>query len=208
MARYTIPFLLVSISLLLLASNVMSCRRCSRARAFTIMSCSATSFPKVCEESLAKFVNSTNLGHLQLAQIALRVSITEAKFTRSYLTKLASRLEIAHLEEAQAIVDCIDQINDSVAQLRLSLKELRKCTNKVGVDDFMWYMSNVETWASTALTDQINCAATFEDNVHGKIVRNMVKAKVEGVTKVTSNALALVNRYVTRHRFSRSTHRP
>lgn len=160
----------------------------------------------MCEKSLYKYVNSTNLSHRQLAQIALKVSLTEARFTRSYLTKLSTRLKIAHWEEAQAIGDCIDQINDSVAQLRLSLRELQKCGEKVGVDDFLWYMSNVETWASTALTDQINCAAAFEGNVHGKIVRNRVRAKVEGVTQVTSNALALVNRFVTRHRFTRGTH--
>ncbi|XP_057246657.1 pectinesterase inhibitor 11-like [Beta vulgaris subsp. vulgaris] len=205
MAKYTTPFLLLSLSLLLLlAGSVSSCRRCSRARAFVIISCRTTLYPKVCENSLSRYVNSTNLSHKHLAQIALRVSITEARFTRAYLTKMARRLRRVHYEEAQAIGDCIDQINDSVFQLRLSLRELQRCSDQITYDNFSWYTSNVETWTSTALTDQINCAAAFEGNVHGKIVRSRVRAKVDGVTQVTSNALALVNRFIMRHRFTRA----
>lgn len=204
MARYTIPLLLISLSVLLLASSVTaSCRRCSRAKAFLRSSCSSTRYPRVCEISLSRYVNATNLGHKQLAEIALRVSLTEARFTRAYLIKMARRLTITHYQESHAIGDCIDQINDSVAQLRLALRELKRCRTQESLDNFLWYMSNVETWTSTALTDQINCAAVFDGDSNGKIVRSTVRARVEDVTQVTSNALALVNRFVTRYRIVR-----
>ncbi|XP_057533792.1 pectinesterase inhibitor 9-like [Amaranthus tricolor] len=203
MAKLTICLLFMFSLSILLPGSVTSCQRCSRARAFVILSCKTTRYPKMCEKSLSKYVNATNLSHRQLAQIALRVSLTEARFTRSYLMKMASRLKKDHWKESQAIGECIDQINDSVAQLRLSLRELNRCNDQVSVDDFLWHMSNIETWASTALTDQINCAAVFEGNARGKIVRSRVRAKVKDVTQVTSNALALLNRFVTRHRFAR-----
>ncbi|XP_074263176.1 pectinesterase inhibitor 9-like [Silene latifolia] len=210
MAKYNLSLLLLSLTILLIVSGVTSCRRCSKTRAFINYSCSTTRYPKVCEQTLSGYVNSTNISHEELAQITLRASLARARFARAYLTKLASNLKKSpHVFEYRAIGSCIDQINDSVAQLRQSLLELQKYSTEGGVDDFMWHMSNVVTWASTALTDQTECAQAFSGSGRGKSLRNVIKAKVNDVSHVTSNALALVNRFVTRRRFAhRSIHKP
>ncbi|XP_074279980.1 pectinesterase inhibitor 9-like [Silene latifolia] len=209
MARYHVSLLLLSLSILLMAGDAASCRRCSRTRAFIMSACSTTRYPKVCEQILSGYVNSTNLSHEELAQIALKVSLTRARFAQAYLTKLASKLKRSHhTSEYLAIGSCMEKIDDSVTQLRQSIFELQKFNTEGGVDDFMWHMSNVVTWTSTALTDQNDCAEAFSGGRRGKSIKALVSMKVNDVSKVTSVALALVNRFVLRHRFARGTHMP
>uniref|UniRef100_A0A7C8Z6Q9 Pectinesterase inhibitor domain-containing protein n=1 Tax=Opuntia streptacantha TaxID=393608 RepID=A0A7C8Z6Q9_OPUST len=208
MARYTVPLLLLSLSILLLSGGANSCRRCSRARSFIINTCRATQYPKSCERALSGYLNSTYPSHQQLAQVALRVSLTRAKFARAYLVKLASKYKGSHGPEYQALGECLDQINDSVVQLRQSLMELQTYSQEGVLDSFMWHMSNAKTWASTALTDQMDCVEAISTSRHGKQVKTGIKGRVTEVAQATSNALALLNRFIMQRRFVRGNHRP
>ncbi|KAL9245278.1 hypothetical protein vseg_018950 [Gypsophila vaccaria] len=209
MATYNISLLLLSLTTLLIAGGVTSCRNCSRTRAFIQSACSTTRYARVCEQELIQSVNNTNLSHEELAQIALKVSLVRARFARAYLAKLAVWLKRSHhASQYKAIGSCIDKIDDSIAQLKQSLLELQKFSTDGGVDDFMWHMSNVVTWTSTALTDQTECAEAFSGSGRGKSIKAVINKKVNDVSQVTSIALALVNRFVVRHRFNRGTHMP
>ncbi|KAK9749253.1 hypothetical protein RND81_02G112900 [Saponaria officinalis] len=209
MARYNISLLLFSLTILLIAGGVTSCRRCSRTRAFIMSACITTRYPKVCAQTLLGTVNNTNLSHEELAQRALKVSLVRARFARAYLAKFAIRLKRSHhASEFKAMGNCIEKIDDSISQLRQSLFELQKFSTDGGVDDFMWHMSNVVTWTSTALTDQTECAEAFSGSGRGKSIKAVINVKVNDVSQVTSIALALVNRFVIRHRFNRGTHMP
>ncbi|CAM8876795.1 unnamed protein product [Rhodiola kirilowii] len=60
-------------------------------------------------------------------------------------------------------------------------------------------MSNVQTWVSAALTDETTCVDAFaEPGMEGK-VKAAIKRNIIRVAQVTSNALALVNRFASRH---------
>ncbi|KAJ8447329.1 hypothetical protein Cgig2_013106 [Carnegiea gigantea] len=195
MARYTIPLLLLSLSILLLAGSANGCRRTTR-------------YPKACERALSMYLNSTYPSHQQLAQVALRVSLARAKFAQAYLTKLASNYEEGHGLEFQALGECLDQIKDSVAQLRQSLVELQKYSQERVLDNFMWHMSNAETWTSTALTDQMGCVEAISTSLYGKQVKAVIEGRVTEVAQATSNALALLNQFIMAQRFVHGNHRP
>lgn len=95
----------------------------------------------------------------------------------------------------QAVRDCIDNMGDSVDQLSQSLRELGKTNGQ----DFLWHMSNVQTWVSAALTDDNTCLDGFSgSSMNGKL-KSAIRSRVVHVSQVTSNALALVNRFAERY---------
>ncbi|KAA8515920.1 hypothetical protein F0562_019099 [Nyssa sinensis] len=111
----------------------------------------------------------------------------------------ANQLKQMKAKEYQAVKDCLAQINDGVGQLSQSIKELRRM-GQDRVENFMWHESNVQTWVSTALTDATTCIDGFSGKAMGGKLRAIIKAKVLNVAQVTSNALALFNRFAARHR--------
>ncbi|XP_052194543.1 pectinesterase inhibitor 9-like [Diospyros lotus] len=172
----------------------------SRAMAFVEAQCRATRYPQLCVQCLSANTNSTTIQNpQQLAQFALTVSLAKARYTTAYVTKVAAELKRKKAKEYQVVKDCLDQINDSVDQLSQSVKELQ-LINEDGEANFYWRMSNVQTWVSTALTDAASCIEGFSGHAMGGKVKATVRARVLNVAQVTSNALALFNRFAARHR--------
>ncbi|XP_059636063.1 pectinesterase inhibitor 9-like [Cornus florida] len=182
--------------------------RGSRARAFIEAQCQATRYFNLCVQCLSNnYVNTSTPNPQELAQVALTVSLVRARYTRAYVTEVATQLEQTKAKEYQVVKDCLDQINDGVDQLTQSIKELRRM-GRAGANDFMWHTNNVQTWLSTALTDATTCIDGFSGYAMGGKQRATIKAKVLNLAQVTSNALALFNRFVSRHRVTGVKHNP
>ncbi|CAK9154497.1 unnamed protein product [Ilex paraguariensis] len=173
--------------------------RDSRVRAYVEGQCRATLYPKLCVQCLTSYVNSTLKTPQQLAQIALTVSLARARYTQVYVTLVAKQLNQTKARDYQAVKDCLDQINDGVDQISQSIKELQRM-GLVGEEEFGWHESNVRTWVSTALTDATTCIDGFYGSAMDGKVKATIKAKVLNVAQLTSNALALFNRFAARHR--------
>lgn len=92
--------------------------------------------------------------------------------------------------------DCIENMGDTVDTLSHSVREL----GQVGRQDFVWHMSNVQTWVSAALTDENTCLDGFSGRFMDGNVKAAIRRRVVNVAQVTSNALALVNRFASKHR--------
>uniref|UniRef100_A0A7N2MVI8 Pectinesterase inhibitor domain-containing protein n=1 Tax=Quercus lobata TaxID=97700 RepID=A0A7N2MVI8_QUELO len=125
-----------------------------------------------------------------LAQAAVKVSLSRAKRVSNYLAQVseAKDLKISKRQRG-ALSDCVEQISESVEELRQTLSEL----THLRVETFRWQMSNAETWASAALTYEDTCLDGFQ-GVDGKELKSDVKRKIRNVGKVTSNALYMINR--------------
>lgn len=177
--------------------------RRSRVRAFVESQCRMTLYPKLCVQCLSSQVNTTLQSPQQLAQAALTVSLARAKVTRAYVIEVTKQLKQTNYRHFQAVKDCLDEINDSVDQITQSIKELRQM-GQDGEDQFIWHESNVHTWVSAALTDATTCIDGFLRHDIGGKVKATIKAKMLNVAQVTSNALALFNRFTARHRASRA----
>ncbi|KAI3782737.1 hypothetical protein L2E82_12792 [Cichorium intybus] len=148
-------------------------------------SCLHATFPKVCVNSLTLYKGPATTPR-ELAQAAIKVSISRASKASDYLSSLQQKE--ANKREIGAVKDCASQIADSVDDLRKTLGELKQLRRGT----FRWQMSNAETWVSAALTNEDTCLDGFKE-IEGR-VRSDVKKKVTNVAKVTSNALYLINR--------------
>ncbi|XP_057998864.1 pectinesterase inhibitor 7-like [Hevea brasiliensis] len=173
-------------------------------------SCRSTRYPALCIQYLSGFADSTIQNPQELAQAALSVSLYRARYTRSYMLKVATELKAKKAKEYQAIKDCLDQINDSVQQLSQSIRELRWLgghEEAESSDDVFWHISNVETWTSAALTDATYCVDQFPGRKMSKL-KATIKGKVLNVAQATSNALALFHQYASRYKAGATTKKP
>ncbi|OIT07266.1 PREDICTED: 21 kDa protein-like [Nicotiana attenuata] len=167
---------------------------------FIELQCRRTRYPDLCERSLANHVNPTSQDPQEIAQVALKVSIVKAVYTKIYLRKVSNELKQNKAKEYQAVEDCLDQMSDSVSQLTNSFKELQRMESADAEGDFVWCQSNVQTWLSTVLTDTYICMDGFSGYSMGGKVMATIKARVLNVAQVTSNTLALFNGFAAWHK--------
>ncbi|CAN6705545.1 unnamed protein product [Malus baccata var. baccata] len=160
-------------------------------------SCSATTYPEVCIKSLSSYASSIKQSPRQLAQAALSVSLTKAQSAKTFVTKLA-KFKGLKSREYGAIKDCMEEIGDTVDRLSKSVQELKNMGKSKG-QDFLWHMSNVETWVSAALTDDNTCLDGFSGKTLNGKIKSAVRAQVLNVAQCTSNALSLCNRFAGKH---------
>ena len=88
--------------------------------------------------------------------------------------------------------DCIELLSDTVYELKRSLDEM----SRPGSKDFRLVMSDIQTWVSSALTDEDTCSEGF---VNDPKMKRVVRGKIVNVAHLASNALALINRLAAIH---------
>ncbi|KAM3322961.1 21 kDa protein [Capsicum chacoense] len=168
---------------------------------FVELQCKRTRYPNLCASSLAAHLNPKSQDPQEIAQVALKVSIVKAVYTKNYLRIVSKELEQKKTKEYQVVKDCLDQMSDSVSQLTNSFKELQRMKSvEYSEGDFAWCQSNVQTWLSTVLTDSYICMDGFDGYPMSGKMMAMIKARVLNVAQVTSNTLALFNGYAAWHR--------
>lgn len=145
-------------------------------------SCVHASYPDICLRTLSSYGGAASTPR-DLAQAAVRVSLSHVRKAAEFLAQLKSTGR-----EQGALDDCVEQMGDSVEELSKTLAALQHLRRG---SDFRWQMSNAETWASAALTNEDTCLGGFKE-VAGK-VRADVHRRMTNVARVTSNALYLIN---------------
>ncbi|CAN8300869.1 unnamed protein product [Cochlearia groenlandica] len=151
-------------------------------------SCVHASYPSLCVRTLSTYTGPTITNRRELAQAAVKISLSHAQTAAK---KLASVRETAAVKkrERAALVDCVEMIGDSVNELSRTLGVLKHL--RVSSGEFRWQMSNAQTWASAALTDDDTCLDGFQE-MDGEI-KSEVKKLMTKVARVTSNALYMIN---------------
>ncbi|KAF5947610.1 hypothetical protein HYC85_013567 [Camellia sinensis] len=193
MARTNLPLLPLILSLLYITGKAES----AASTNFIEVSCKATQYPAVCVQSLSAYASAIQQSPRQLAQTALSLSQARAESMKAFVKKL-TKFKGLKAREYAAIKDCLDQIGDSVDRISQSVQEL-KAMGKGKGKDFLWHMSNVETWVSAALTDENTCLDGFSGRALEGRIKTSVRARVTNVAQVTSNALALVNQLAAKY---------
>ncbi|KAI3501132.1 hypothetical protein L1887_28992 [Cichorium endivia] len=171
---------------------------------FIRASCKATLHASLCVRCLSSYAGSIKGSDHLLAKAAISVSLNNTKSANVFISKLA-RITGIKPREYQAVKDCISTMTNSVAGLSQSVQELEQMARTTG-HDFEWHMSNAETWVGSALTNQNICVRGFDDSSMNGHVKDAVTKRMLYVSQVTSNGLALVNRFAVRHR--KGIHRP
>ncbi|KAF8025916.1 hypothetical protein BT93_F2672 [Corymbia citriodora subsp. variegata] len=165
-------------------------------------SCSHARYPDLCLRTLSSYAGPTD-NPRDVARAALKISLARARRASSYLSGQAASFRSKR--ERGAVADCLEQLSDTVDELGQSVAELKRLR---GGEELRWQLSNAETWVSAALTNEDTCLDGFQE-VDGT-VRGDVRSKISDVTRVTSNALYLINRLdeITSRRRSGRGRRP
>ncbi|GJY71303.1 pectinesterase inhibitor 10-like protein [Tanacetum coccineum] len=158
---------------------------------FIRTSCSLTSYPTLCFNSLSCKAGAIQTIPKLLAQTALSVSLETTLTTSSSMVKLSQVHGMAP-RQVVAMKDCMELLRDSMYQMKKSLGEM----NRPGSKDFGLVMSDIQTWVSAALTDEDTCSDRFANDPK---MKNVVRGKVVNVVHLTSNALGLINSYASLH---------
>ncbi|KAK9060960.1 hypothetical protein SSX86_018140 [Deinandra increscens subsp. villosa] len=164
---------------------------------FIRSSCATVTYPALCEQSLSPFAETIKTSPAELARTALAVSLKQSQSTQAYLNKL-KKFKGLKPRERSAIGDCLEEVSDSLERVSKSIKELKSC-DRVKGQEFIWHMSNVQTWVSSALTDENTCMDGFGGRVMEGRIKTSVRGQITSVAHVTSNALALVNSFAQKH---------
>ncbi|XP_071698718.1 pectinesterase inhibitor 9-like [Rutidosis leptorrhynchoides] len=204
---HTFLSLLILVLALFSLNPTIECH--SRARAYVEQQCRPTLHNDLCIRTLLPFVSNTNTPTpQQLARISLTSCLIKARHTKAYVNIVAQEFNKAkNARYYEAVNDCLSQINDGVNQITQSVKEQKRMMHD-GEEKFSWHESNVQTWVSTALTDVTTCLDMISDKAIGGKEKGAIKARFLNVKHLASNALALFNRFATRHRGSRRIRYP
>ncbi|KAJ7949596.1 21 kDa protein [Quillaja saponaria] len=193
MAKYSLVFFLLST---LCVAGITNFASAAAASNLIKSSCSTTKYPALCVQSLSKYANTIQ-NPQQLAQTALSVSLDRAVSTKTFVTRL-TKFKGLKAREHEAVKDCLDEVSDSVDRLTRSIQELKQCSSAKG-QDFTWHISNVETWVSSALTDDTTCVDEFAGKALNGKIKGSIRPRMVNVGQVTSNALSLINKYASEH---------
>ncbi|CAA3003347.1 21 kDa protein-like [Olea europaea var. sylvestris] len=199
MENYSSHLLAAFLILLTLSTTMDSASAARRAAGetnteFIRTSCSATTYPKLCYTSLLTHATAVRQDPKLLAHTALSVTLDTARSTSTMMGKL-SHIRGMTPREVGAMRDCVEELSDSVDQLRRSTTEM----NEIKGSNFGMIMGDVQTWVSAALTDEDTCMEGFAGKVMNGNVKTAVRERVVNVAHLTSNALALINSYAALH---------
>ncbi|KAJ0764670.1 putative pectinesterase [Helianthus annuus] len=183
------PRNVVLIILLVISSNDLISALDKKNVEFIRTSCGLTTYPTLCFNSLSARAGAIQTSPKLLAQTALSVTLHMTHTTSSSMVKL-SQVHGMTPREVAAMKDCIELLNDSVYNLKQSLEEM----SRPGSKDSELVMSDIQTWVSSALTDEDTCTEGFKDDPK---MKRVVRGKIVNVAHLTSNALALVNSYAS-----------
>uniref|UniRef100_A0A6N2NDE9 RING-type domain-containing protein n=1 Tax=Salix viminalis TaxID=40686 RepID=A0A6N2NDE9_SALVM len=151
--------------------------------------CHSTTYPQLCLESLSSYTSTIETDYLKLCSTALTVTLKAASNTSS-LVKALSKQRGLSKTEAGIIKDCIEETGDSVDELKRSLDAFGSLQGS----DIQFQISNIQTWISAAITDENTCTQGFDDRKISDEVMRKIRMKIVIVARLTSNALALINK--------------
>ncbi|KAL3818187.1 hypothetical protein ACJIZ3_004092 [Penstemon smallii] len=177
----------------------------SQTTDFIKAECRTTRYPTLCVQCLSNYTTTIQQSQRQLAHAAISVSLSRAQLTASFVYKL-TKMRGVKPREIQAVKDCVVNMGDTVDQLSRSMKELGSMRSRVAGQDFDWHVSNVQTWVSAALTNENTCLDAFARSEMDGNIKVSIRRRVLGCAQLTSNALALVNRFAERHKVDASNY--
>ncbi|XAR54981.1 Pectinesterase [Bertholletia excelsa] len=135
--------LLSSLHLLSVLAEPATAHDSSSASDFIKASCRVTRYPALCIHCLSSYAGKIQQSEKELAQAALSVTLVRAQSAANYVSKMPK----------------VSGMKTWEAKLK-SIKELGRTGQAYG-EEFIWHMSNVQTWVSAALTDENTCLDGF-----------------------------------------------
>ncbi|XP_030943778.1 pectinesterase [Quercus lobata] len=157
-----------------------------------VKECGFTRYPSLCVETLTRLGSANQPVDIVLALV--NKTISETKLTTSNFAKFSSQFEAQELAERAHYVTgggyCEELMNMSLKWLEQSMLALKDSPEKNKHD--------IQTWLSAALTFQQACKDSADSlslsEEYLNIVQNQISKKMDYLSQLGSNPLALVNR--------------
>ncbi|KAI6672231.1 hypothetical protein NL676_000137 [Syzygium grande] len=176
-------------------TTLISSAQTSTNTEFIRTSCGKTTYPDLCYTSLSGHASLIQTSPKLLASAALTVTLDKARLTSAMMARL-SKARGMKPREVGAMQDCVEELSDSVDELRRSIDEMGQMKRS---SNFGLIMNDVQTWVSAALTDEDTCSDGFAGRMMNGNVKTVVRNEILTIAHLTSNALALINRYASLH---------
>ncbi|KAE8727706.1 putative Plant invertase/pectin methylesterase inhibitor superfamily protein [Hibiscus syriacus] len=152
--------------------------------------CDSTSYPDLCFATFSSYAAEIKGSPQILATKSLFVALNTTRSASKSFNKLRKKQGLK-TREAAALQDCVEEISDSFDEIKRSVAEMGESGGK----SFAFRMSDVQTWASAALTDENTCMDGFSETAVDGAVKDKVRTVIEKVAHLTSISLSIVNRY-------------
>lgn len=176
------------LTILLFISLAQTASPLKASKTFITKSCTNATYPPLCVKTLIPYAPKVGTKPLKLCNAALTEAILAASNASAAVSKIAKQNGLARYE-AKAIKDCIEDMKDTVYELKLTLNAIGHLNDPD--KELQW--DNAKTWASAAITDIDSCMDGFSGRKVNPIVKKKIRSSITGVQKLTSNALSLIN---------------
>ncbi|XWS38514.1 hypothetical protein CRYUN_Cryun19dG0137800 [Craigia yunnanensis] len=164
---------------------------------FIKTSCGASTYPDLCFRTFSSYASEIQASPERLASKSLSLTLNTTCSASKILSEL-SKSQGLNPREAAALQDCVEEIGDSVDEVKNSIGEMDEIQGK----SFAFRMSDIKTWVSAALTNEDTCMEGFSEIATDGDVKATVRCEIEKVAHLTSIALAFVNRYAGTKNYS------
>uniref|UniRef100_A0A7N0UTV7 pectinesterase n=1 Tax=Kalanchoe fedtschenkoi TaxID=63787 RepID=A0A7N0UTV7_KALFE len=159
------------------------------SKTFIKTSCKKTSYPNVCYSSLSPYAPIVGTNLRKLVTVSLNVALKTAKNTSSAISKISKQKGLKKVEAA-VVRDCVENVKDSIYEMRLCVKGLGNGSKKrIGKET----MESIKTWMSAAITDEETCMDGFQGQKVKASVQSSIRKYMVKLVMVTSNALAIID---------------
>ncbi|KAK1399659.1 putative invertase/pectin methylesterase inhibitor family protein [Heracleum sosnowskyi] len=155
---------------------------------FVKTSCNVTTYPSVCKKALSPYAGYIKSSRLKLTYLALSLTLKAANASSTLISNQAKNKRLTEYE-AEIMTDCVENIEESVDQLQQTLLAIAHLRGA----DKAFQLSNAQTWASAAITNENTCIDAFSEGDVSASVKKTVQNSLLGVTRLNSNALYLIN---------------
>ncbi|WOL07104.1 21 kDa protein-like [Canna indica] len=193
MDRCSLTFVLLAAAVCISAGS-LTAGGSSPSDQFVRDACMTTQYPGLCQQCLASYAPTIRRSKRQLVRAALAVSADRAQSASTLVRQMSAgrKKSLGSTREAGAIGDCLEAMRDGLDRLRRSVREIERM-GRARSPQFAWHLSNMKTWVSAALTDEMTCLDGLAQFASSPAVRAGIRKKVVELSRLTSNALALVN---------------
>ncbi|XP_015069423.2 pectinesterase inhibitor 4-like [Solanum pennellii] len=184
----TLLFPLLTIALFISLPQTSTAANNEAYTNFVQTKCNVTTYISLCEKTLIPYASSVKTNSTRLCKAALDVTIKAAKNASTTVSTLKKQKGITRIE-ASIIKDCIEDVKDAVYELKQAVEAMRHLGDK----DKAFQLANAKTYASAVITDADSCTEGFSGREVNPSVKEMINSSMENITKLASNALALIN---------------
>ncbi|CAH2077998.1 unnamed protein product [Thlaspi arvense] len=163
-------------------------------KTFVKTACNSTTYPTMCFKLLSPYCSTIKSDPIKLCTTYLSLNVKAATKATSVVSNLLKKAKAASSPEVPTLKDCVDEMKDTVDELKQAMAEMKNL--KGGGISKEEHLKNVNTWVSSALTDEGTCTDGFEEGKVNVETKKKVKKAVTDLSRITSNTLALITNYL------------